>query len=174
MIPKKITTTLFSFFIILLFFFFSRLPNHMASNEVMLFLHSVKVVTTYTFMFFIPFRDKTFITHLQKCTQTICLVFMGDIERFENMLWFLSHLHRGMDLRELFFKSLFYFALFLSVSGQQSLFSHSRHGATEKKEMFFAYLHIYFSPCIPWENPTGLQSLNFQNILLLLSVHVST
>lgn len=73
----------------------------MVADEVLLFLHSVKLVTTYTFMFSIPFRDKIFITYLQKCTQTICLVFMGDVERFENMLCFLSHLHRGMDLLEL-------------------------------------------------------------------------
>lgn len=148
MIPKKITTTLFPFFIILLFFFFfffSRLPNHMVSNEVMLFLHSVKMVTTYTLMFSIPFRDKIFITHLQKCTQTICLVFMGDVERFENMLCFLSHLHREMDLLELFLKTLFYFALSLSVSSQQSIFSHSRHVTTEKKKCFCIFAYLFLS-----------------------------
>lgn len=75
----------------------------MVSDEVLLFLHSVKLVTTYTFMLSMPFRYKIFITHLQKCAQTICLVFMGDVERFENMLCFPSLLHKGVGLLELSF-----------------------------------------------------------------------
>lgn len=141
------------------------------------FLTSVKLVTTCTFMFSIPFRNEIFITHLQKCTQTICLVFMGDVERFENMLCFLSHLHRGMDLLwKSFFKKLFVLLcpFFKCLRPTKPLFPFLSWCNSKKTWMF---LHIYFSHkpvslYILWENPTGLQSLNFQKILLLLSVHV--
>jgi len=78
------------------FFFFSGLPVHTVSKQVLhcFALTSAKLVTTCTSMFSVPFRNKIFITHLQKYTQAICMVFTGDVGRFENTLHFPCNLHR--------------------------------------------------------------------------------
>lgn len=61
-------------------------------------LTSAKPVTICTFLVYILLRNKIFITHLGKGTQTICLPFVGEAERFENMLRFPPRLHRWMGL----------------------------------------------------------------------------
>lgn len=61
-------------------------------------LTSAKPVTICTFLVYILLRNKIFITHLGKGTQTICLPFMGEAERFENMLRFPPRLRRWMGL----------------------------------------------------------------------------
>lgn len=86
------------FFLYCYFFFPTGLPVPIISNEALccFLLASAKLPTIYTCMAYILHRNKIFITHLEKCIQTTCLAFMGDVERFENMLCFPSHLHRWM------------------------------------------------------------------------------
>lgn len=155
----NITNSLFLFyytaiiFVLHCYFFFSTgFPVPIISNEALCYflLTSAKLVTIYTCMSYILCRNKIFITHLEKCSQTTCLAFMGDVERFENMLCFPSHLHRWMgSLGNSFLLTLVLLCPFCKhLKPTQSLFPFLPRCNDDKLKCFHIFISLA-NQCIP-------------------------
>lgn len=101
-------------------------------------------------MSYILRRNKIFITHLEKCIQTTCLAFTGDVERFENMLCFPSHLHRWMgSLGNSFLLTLVLLCPFgKHLKPTQSLFPFLPRCNDDKLKCFHIFISLT-NQCIP-------------------------